>query len=359
MVRRSAALTEAVTQDSRLFAEFDEDKKLSLDVDEFHRMMPAEVAERFSREQIRSWFAQADRSGNGIINVDEFFLWSLAIAMQHYGPDSLAKVFEKYDADATGQLDEIEFGRVCHDLGFGAVSSTIFSALDNDRGGTVSYRELVSLLIASREHSDASSRADIEALEATWNAAKEENIALDGGVDTSGWSLKARDAVSVQAELRALLKASSGRVADLLRLFDEDANRGSATSISFKEFAVCMRQRLGFKGSQSVLVDIFGSLDSDHGGCIGFDEVSPLTNATSARNLVPGGARVLNMFLFPRHGICLRFTPPPPPPPPPPPFPFALAVCPRSSLNLCGEGATRSTRARSRPSTCGCRCRLG
>ena len=250
MPKRSVALGEAVTQDSRLFAEFDADGKLSLDLEEFISMVPGPMRHEFSSEELGLWFAQADRDGNGILTVDEYFLWSLTNAMASFGANALASVFAKLDNDDTGQLDALEFGVACQEFGFGTVADTIFKALDADGGGTLSLRELLSLLRPSKS-ADPDTQSIVARMQESWNAHKEA-MAASGGVDAGSWVLTGRDAKSLQKQLQTQLRASGCMVADLLRFFDADGNTGSDVSIGPDEFVKGMRSNFGFRGPPKV-----------------------------------------------------------------------------------------------------------
>ena len=48
------------------------DGNAALDFEEFYAMQPRAITERFSTEQIRSWFDQADTDGNGTLDFEEF-----------------------------------------------------------------------------------------------------------------------------------------------------------------------------------------------------------------------------------------------------------------------------------------------
>ena len=48
-------------------------------------MQPATLCEKFSTEQIRTWFDSADTDGSGSLSVNEFFAWSLGNAVGTHG----------------------------------------------------------------------------------------------------------------------------------------------------------------------------------------------------------------------------------------------------------------------------------
>ena len=78
-------------------------------------------------------------------------------------------------------------------------------------------------------------------------------------------------AAVVRAQLREQLRASKGQIADLLKLFDVDAD--TCNTIDLLEFNNAMKRRFGFKGSFLVVEEVFKSLDVNRNGLIGYDEL--------------------------------------------------------------------------------------
>ena len=91
----------------------------------------------------------------------------------------------------------------------------------------------------------------------------------------------------MQRELQTQLSNSGKHVADVLRLFDQDA--GSEMLIDDMEFVSTMRTRFHYRGPFGVLREVFKSLDSDGSHQIGFDELceskapNPHTHAAHTR----------------------------------------------------------------------------
>ena len=119
---------------------FDKDNSGELDLNEFLQMQPAAVRSKHSEEEIKAWFAQIDIDGDNSISINEYFTWSLSKALSN-GDSGLRAVFQDYDKDGTGYLDEREFQKICDDIGFGAAAHDIFmeaSAPRNIRGSASS-----------------------------------------------------------------------------------------------------------------------------------------------------------------------------------------------------------------------------
>ena len=226
-------------------------------------MQPAKIRAHFSADEIRTWFEAADGNGDGVLSINEFFVWSLGNAAQKHGMAALQNVFAKYDKDKTGFLDAIEFGQAAAEMGFGAAAHDIFRGLDDDGSGTVSYRELVAALTAEVP-TDPSTKKMLTAMVCSWTEEGElgqEQRERLKTLDTSKWSIRGLDPKSVRKELQALLEHSGGHVADLIKLFDDDADH--SLLIDDMEFAKAMRNKFGYRGTKAVIDDVFASIDLD------------------------------------------------------------------------------------------------
>lgn len=244
---------------------------MKLDFEEFYAMMPDGIRRTNSSADVRVWFEAADKNHDGVVSIDEFFLWSLGASAVMHGAQPLADVFAKFDRDKTGFLDAREFDKVCEEVGFGASSHDIFVGLDADKTGHVSYGELTAALTQQDGMFPAASfktKQMIQALVWTWDDA-------DGGcqIDTSDWRIHGTTAESIRTEMQQLLQTSGGHVADLISLFDEDGGGPQEGLIDDVEFVQTLRTRLGYRGNALVLGEVFRSLDLDGSGYIGFDEL--------------------------------------------------------------------------------------
>ena len=204
------------------FAEYDIDGSKALDFEEFYAMQPQIVRKNHSATAIRTWFDAADSDGSGALSVDEFFCWSLSNAAVKYGSAALEATFKKYDADKTGCLDAREFSKVCQDAGFGAVAHDIFTSLDNDGSGAINYPELQTRLCelqpnANQIHDHA--KRMLTSLVWSWDSGESANK-----LDTSGWRIKADTAEAVRSDPQQLLRESGAHIADVIALFDLDAD---------------------------------------------------------------------------------------------------------------------------------------
>lgn len=217
-------LTNDTKLDMTLFAEYDVDGNMMLDFEEFYAMQPKRVREGFTSAAIRDWFNAADLDGNGVLSINEFFRWSLLNASQKHGSGVLQAAFRRYDRDGTGEIDALEFERACADMGFGAVAHKIFSGLDKDGSGTISYRELITLLTLEHPPVDLAAKQMLSQLVLSYSSDAHAAANPTSRIDTTGWTLHGHDAPSVRLSLQQLLRESGCHVADLIKLFDEDAD---------------------------------------------------------------------------------------------------------------------------------------
>lgn len=259
-------LTMDTVGDASRFAEYDLDGNQLLDFEEFLAMQPVKVRQTYSADEIKEWFNAADTDGNGSLSINEFFRWSLSNASMKHGATALETAFRKYDRDGGGYLDSFEFEKAATDMGFGAVAHDLFKALDHDGSGSVTYLELIESLTAEAPK-DPETKKMLTAL--VWSFDKDTKD--EARIDTSGWVIRGKTVASVREELQTLLRESGGHVADIVRLFDNDAQ--TALLIDDIEFVQTLRNKMGYKGPHHVLVEVFESIDTDKSGKIGFDEL--------------------------------------------------------------------------------------
>lgn len=253
------------------FAEFDTDGDMELSWEEFYAMQPKRLREQHGEAVIRSWFESADTDGNGNLSSNEFFMWTLSSMAHKHGASTLEQVFAKYDANGSGILDVVEFEEMAASVGFGAGAGAIFRELDEDNSGSISCKELMEALTGHQKQLSTDTKNLLA--QAMWTDAPPPggSVAVETKIDTRKWKITARDVAGVRKQMQDQIAASGVSVADILRLFDEDA--GDEKLIDYMEFMNGMREHFSFKGNAFLIQDIFNSIDKDRSGKFGFDEL--------------------------------------------------------------------------------------
>lgn len=287
----------SLQKESLRFAEQDKDNNLALDFEEFLAMMPAKMREMHTPEQLRIFFNAADLDGDGTVSMSEFFRWSLTKSELLIGQESLLTAFEFYDKNKTGTLDAREFEPLAREMGFGPVADQVFMGLDANNSGRISYRELIASLKTSMPKNKEATQLMLSLIHTYDHEAKDEAARA---LDTSGWVIKGTDFQTVRNELQNMLAKQDAHVVDLIKIFDVDAD--SNLEIDDMEFMAAMRNKLGYRGPAHVLAHVFASLDLDHSGKIGFDELFEFVRG-KRHSLDKRVARVRAMQMEPPPGI--------------------------------------------------------
>ena len=212
-----ATFASEVRLDAARFAEAGVDAgDVTLDYEEFYAMHPAHIRSAHAEEEIKKWFDLAS-GGKPWLTVTDFFRFSLTKASEAAGPSALRDCFKRWDKDRSGYLDAMEFAQAMHEMGYGAMSHTLFKSLDVDNSGAVSYDELAAALLHSAAKMPGASLSTL-----MWvGGAGDEGGRAAGpaapAIDTSKWQLKGTDAQSLREELKAHMASSGARVADLIK----------------------------------------------------------------------------------------------------------------------------------------------
>ena len=96
-------------------------------------------------EELRARFRALDITGSGMIEKHEYLRFSLrdALARSH---TRVVQIFEQWDDDGDGNIDETEFRKAVRALGFSDVSdkdiANVFLDFDEDRSGEISRLEV-------------------------------------------------------------------------------------------------------------------------------------------------------------------------------------------------------------------------
>ena len=232
-----------------------------LPFEEFLAVIPQRMRKEFTDEQIQVWFSSFDIEQDGTLTFAEYAAWSLTNGARRHGAPAMVAIFKKWDPSGDGQIDAIEFAKAAEWCGWSAVATELFAIFDNDGSGTINYGEFLQRAVQSSPQ-DAELLADLT--KAFYDDTRT-------AVDTSDWVIRGSDASSVRTNLRLKLVDSETDILDLVRMFEGD-NEGMDLSISATEFSVTMRQRLGYRGEEFILDEVFKSL-SPKAGKVGFDQL--------------------------------------------------------------------------------------
>lgn len=202
---------------SVLFYEADVDGSRALGFDEFLTILPKQMRSTATPEELRSLFNSADSNGNGVITLDELFLFTLAFAAEHTGTGFEA-IFRRFDTNGEGRLDAREFARAAEDMGFGSIAHDLFVELDHDASGSISYDELLTFL---------KSRARFQQPGASANAKRFlTGMALhgpgSGALNPSKWQIHAASPEEFRTELKRVMAEQGCRISDLFRLMSPE-----------------------------------------------------------------------------------------------------------------------------------------
>jgi len=164
---------EAIIQD--LFGKYDRDNNGFLDPNEFKTLMEdLQVRLDFPKDEVFRFLAEADMNADGQIEYEEFIPLALQIIQGMYAKkrmeqhiseveqhaedllvhgmsreeltDLVGSIFERMDADGSGQLNKQEFISALTSMELGLTRreiNTIMFQVDQDQDGNVSYREFV------------------------------------------------------------------------------------------------------------------------------------------------------------------------------------------------------------------------
>lgn len=202
-------LAELVRCASLSFLAADANGDEDLEFHEFVNVIPAELREKSSAAALREIFDMADTNNDARISKDEFFFWSLSWAFQNSGGATASaamveEVFREHDSSGDGELNLIEFQQAVDRFGFGSVASQVFSELDRDQTGRVSYQEFNNC-IRTRKATDYSKECRQLLLSMTFDIADQSGIQVVS-FDTSPWTAGTTD------DLRDGLRTRMGAV---------------------------------------------------------------------------------------------------------------------------------------------------
>ena len=211
------AMSDMTMRDWTRFSEYDVTGGRQLDWEAFLAMVPERVRKVHSIEQLRAVFSAADVDQDGVLNLAEYFRWTMAKALITHGKENVLNTFIYYDKNDRGRLDIKQWDSLAIEMGFGAVSREVFRALDANGTGFINFQEIPeSSALDVHVPGDEASDSLLASLVRTWN----DSIDLERAniLNATGWVIRGRDFETIRAELLALLTESGGHVVDLIKV---------------------------------------------------------------------------------------------------------------------------------------------
>ena len=278
--------------------------------------------------RLRSWFEACDHDRDGIINVADFFRFSVkasahqcylllqGVLQQKQEPSTAAPkkdgtsqlmvelLMQAFDRSGDEAVNQDEFSSMASRLGFGETSDELFTVIDRDRSGVVSKAELIQIvkvatvketaadavhefvmaisanveLARQREMVAASAVYENEKPRAKASTMRRLSMAvveppeslLIGGIGMEAYRKKERAAAldAFRRELVDALADSHTRAIDLFLALDMNGDR----QIRRKEMSSGLRKLLKVEVLPVGIVEaIFDELDVDYSGTVQYD----------------------------------------------------------------------------------------
>eukprot|EP00900_Chrysochromulina_parva_P001495 jgi/Chrpa1/11346/Chrysochromulina_OHIO_Genome00021234-RA len=256
----------------------DKDADNTLDYAEFCELVRGREEGDIPDEELKVRFELLDINKTGKIEMHEYLLWSLKDCLAR-ASTRIIVLFKAWDEDNSGQIDSSEFYKAIRSIGMTVEredTDAVFKLLDVDGSGTIDYKELNEKLRAGVGHElaqrnlsrappkpDRSRTAKLNAKNVNMNYTTAHVAALPETV-----KLDASSSVSLQEQLRQIVKTNSVKLVDLFADWDEDGNGG----LDKKEFRKGIAA-LGYDAPNKDIDAIFDSMNDDGNGYIEFAEL--------------------------------------------------------------------------------------
>lgn len=201
----------------------------------------------------------------------------MAGAALRNGSATLEYLFAKYDDDGNGRLESAKFEHIAVDCGFTVGSEDTFASLGMQsnvlKGGGVNYRVLAESIYRRAEACSPVTKAMLTmwAPDEDYDEIKEGDDDVEGRKPPMRYDITGRNKAAVLSQLHEQLNESGLPVADLVKLFDFDAD--ASLTIDSLEFYKALRDRFGFTGTIFLSDSVFKSIDVDRNRLVGFDEL--------------------------------------------------------------------------------------
>lgn len=239
---------------------------VGLNFREFCALVRSRETGEHTVDELRKRFRLLDVTGSGRIEKHEYLRFSMRDALAR-SVTKISEIFQRWDEDGNGTVDEKEFRRAILTLGFSDVPvqqiDQIFREFDEDRSGSISRFEIEKRLrkfagvIVEQKHELR--RLD-ETIRERTGAALSNTVKLDRESEKP-----------IAEQLREVLAANMVRVIDLFRDWDEDHNGLVDKDEFFKGITA-----LGVEATRVEAEALFEEFDLDGGGTIEYKELNKL-----------------------------------------------------------------------------------
>lgn len=278
-----------------------------LDFNEFKASIPDHVRAGHDEEEMREVFDMADADGGGTLSREEYFFWTLRWMASSGGVSGLQKNFSRFDASGDGELSRREWAMAADRFGFGEMGQEVFTELDDDKTGTISYKELIDTLLNEPGHMSLNCQRLLTAMafytgDPTEEGGPESRIAARN-FDTTIWHAQSVD--DVRATIRDRMLQQLATPNDVWQSLLKVAGRGRR--LSKDNFIAATYKVLGYECTtaweRDVCEAVYDEMDDDKSGDITFDEFLNWINCRQQRRRL---ARKLNLKWRPKRAKPLR-----------------------------------------------------
>jgi len=257
--------------------ESDPDWDSKLDFEQFSTFIRAREEGSFTEEELRKRFDIFDVNEKQQIDMHEYLQWSLRDALQR-SATRLIDVFKMWDEDRSGTVDKKEFFKAIRAVGFKIDkedSDYVFDSLDEDKSGSLEYAELSHKLASQgasltkrnlkRQPTQAYHGRDAKVTRKNMNV---NYIVAHAAALPESVQLVPGNGVTVQEQLRDLLRTNRVTLIDLFREWDDNGDGG----LDKKEFRAGV-QGLGYIVPRQEIDDVFDWINGDGNGFVEFEEL--------------------------------------------------------------------------------------
>ena len=275
------AFDDGMRQNAMEYATADKDADNKLDFGEFCAMVREREDCDFTEEELMRRFKALDADGSGKVDMQEYIIFSLRDALARSSTRVL-DLFREWDEDGDGKIGRKEFTRAIAALGFSAPPSelvAVFDSFDTDGSGTLEYSELNKAL--RKHHAIDTSLQPGAAGAITMESSNKTKLrraagGRKGAALATASKLDPMSQTPMVDQLREVLKASSVRVIDIFRDWDEDGNG----KISAKEFRKALATLIDGALPKHASQTLFDQFDSDRSGDIEYAELNSWLRGT-------------------------------------------------------------------------------